>query len=132
MKRSARGIVFTLLFGAVLASGCASAPTRPPGTGVLFARPPDAVYRAAIDALTVHGFDVTKSDPLHVEGFRPRKVGMFVGSGGETVGVWLEPAGAAQTRVHVRTAKSSFGIAGQKGWDADILSEMEKALGTSR
>ena len=71
----------------------------------------------------------SRSRNQHTSGFRPRKVGLFVGSGGETVGGWLEPVGEQQTRVRVDTAKSFVGIAGQKNWDAEVLAQMEKTLG---
>jgi hypothetical protein len=64
-----------------------------------------------------------------VQGFKPRKAGVMVGSGGETVGVWLEPVGSDRTRVRVDTARSVVGIAGQRKWDTDILAAMEKELG---
>ena len=81
-----------------------------------------------MDALVVTGFDVTKQDPTYVEGFRPRKIGFFVGSGGETVGIWLATKGPNQTEVRIDTAKSFAGYAGQKNWDTEILNEMKKSL----
>jgi hypothetical protein len=118
-----------LLCGGVVLAGCAATPVRPDTQGVVFQSPTDVVQQAAVDALVVTGFDIKKSEPLYVEGFRPRKVGLFVGSGGETAGVWLEPLEAARTRVRVDTAKTVLGIAGQKNWDTAILEEMEKSLG---
>jgi hypothetical protein len=59
---------------------------------------------------------------------RPRKVGFFVGSGGETVGIWLEPLGPDQTHVLVTTATTAAGRLGQKNWDNEVLAEMEKSL----
>jgi hypothetical protein len=108
---------------------CASTPDRPKTSGVVFAQPLEKARQGALDALVVLGFDVKKQEPAYVEGFRPRKVGLLVGSGGETVGIWLEPAGEQQTRVRVDTAKSFAGIAGQKNWDAEVLAQMEKTLG---
>ena len=113
----------------VFLAGCASTPTRPETAGVTFAKPAVVVQKAVLDALAVTGFDVKKAEPLYVEGFRPRKVGLLVGSGGETVGVWLEPLSEASTRVRVDTARSVVGIAGQKNWDQEIMKEIEKAIG---
>jgi len=108
---------------------CASTPDLPKTPGVVFTQPVEKTRQGAVDALVVLGFDVKKQDPAYVEGFRPRKIGLFVGSGGETVGVWLEPVGDQQTRVRVDTAKSLAGIVGQKNWDADVVAQMEKTLG---
>jgi hypothetical protein len=113
---------------APLLVACASTPDLPKTSGVVFAQPLEKARQAALDALVVLGFDVKKQEPTYVEGFRPRKVGLFVGSGGETVGIWLEPA-EQQTRVRVDTAKSFAGMAGQKNWDAAVLAQMEKTLG---
>ncbi|NOT54974.1 MAG: hypothetical protein HOP18_10245 [Deltaproteobacteria bacterium] len=96
--------------------------------GTVFAQPVEKTQKAAVDALVVLGFEIKKTEPLHIEGYRPHKVGLFVGSGGETAGVWLESIGADQTRVVVDTAKSFVGIVGQKNWDSEILAEMSKAL----
>jgi hypothetical protein len=110
-------------------AACASTPDLPEGSGALFAGPLEKARQGALDALVVLGFDVKKQEPTYVEGFRPRKIGLLVGSGGETVGVWLEPVGEQRTRVRVDTAKSFVGIAGQKNWDAEVLAQMEKTLG---
>ena len=114
---------------APLLVACASTPDLPKTSGVVFAQPLEKARQGALDALVVLGFDVKKQEPTYLEGFRPRKVGLLVGSGGETVGVWLEPAGEQQTRVRVDTAKSFAGIVGQKNWDAEVLAQMEKTLG---
>lgn len=123
-----------LLAGAVAVglTACSATPTRPTGdakTSVKFSQPIAKTHQVALDSLVVLGFDIQTDRPQYVEGFRPRKVGLFVGSGGETVGVWLEPVGDSGTRVEVDTARSFVGIAGQKVWDDDVLNEMEKALG---
>lgn len=126
--RAARSV----LAAALALAACASTPTRPTADSnkaVKFAQPAAKVHQVAVDSLVVLGFDVKVEKPDYVEGFRPHKVGLFVGSGGETVGVWLTPIGDAATRVEVDTARSFVGIAGQKVWDDDVLNEMEKALG---
>ena len=118
-----------LLIGLVLLVGCSSTPSRPQIAGPLYAKPPAVVQKAAVTALVVNGFDIEKTEPLYVQGYKPRKVGLIVGSGGETVGVWLEPVGNDRTRVRIDTARTFLGAAGQRKWDADILAEMEKELG---
>jgi hypothetical protein len=124
-----RALVILLLTAVGAWSGCASTPDRPLAHSAVFLQPAVEVQRAAVDALVVLGFDVEKSEPAYVEGFRPRKIGLFVGSGGETVGVWIEPLGPSRTGVRVDTARSFVGIAGQKRWDEDVLNELEKSLG---
>lgn len=114
----------------VLMAGCVSTPRATDAkASAVFQQPVDKVQKATVDALTVTGFDIKKQEPTYVEGFRPRKVGFFLSSGGETVGVWLIAQAPDKTEVRVNTAKSSFGIAGQKNWDAEILDEMRKSLG---
>jgi hypothetical protein len=121
--------VFPLLFFlGVTLTGCAATPDKPDTRGVIFPHPPEVVQPAAIDALVVLGFDVKKSDPLYVEGFKPRKMGLITGSGGETVGIWLEPLDVSTTRVLFDTAKSYVGFAHQRNWNNAILEEMEKSL----
>lgn len=112
----------------LLAAGCAATPVKPEAEGVVFAQPADVVAKAAVDALVVHGFDVEKKEPFYIEGFRPRKIGFFVGSGGETLGIWLQPLEPSKTRVQVKTALSVVGIVGQRDWDEEILAEMKKVL----
>ena len=109
--------------------GCASTPKVPESAGTVFSQPIDKAQKAAVDALVVLGFDVQKQETGYVEGFRPRKIGLFVGSGGETVGVWLEPVTQDRTRVRVDTARSFAGYVGQKKWDSEVFTEMAKALG---
>lgn len=112
-------------------AGCASTPTRPNDTtpSVVYDKPEATVQKAAVDALVANGFVVSKSDTQYVEGARPHKMGAFVGSGGETAGVWLSSLGDDKTSVKVSTAKSLLGIAGQKDWDKEILAEMDKSVG---
>lgn len=129
-QRQTGTIIFATAFAMIVAlAGCSATPTRPETPGVIFQKPTDVVQKAAVNALTVTGFEIKKSEPLYVEGARPRAMGLFIGSGGETAGVWLESLGPSRTRVRIDTAKSMVGIAGQKNWDNDILAEMEKSLG---
>ena len=122
-------LVPAAMLAILLTGGCASTPKMPSGASTVFGKPSAVVQKAALDSLIVAGFEIQKTEPLYVEGFRPHRVGLVVGSGGETVGVWLEPLGDSKTGVRVDTAKSLLGIAGQRTWDADILNEMSKSLG---
>ena len=94
-----------------------------------FNQPIAKVQKAALDALSVIGCDVKKQEPTLVEGVRPHKMGLLVGSGGENVRIWLTARGARSTDVKVKTSKSFVGIAGQKTWDSAVLAEMKKSLG---
>jgi len=126
-----RYVVRVTLFGLILAmmAGCASTPVASGATPVtVFEQPIVQVQKAAVDALVVTGFDVAKQELTYVEGFRPRKIGLFVGSGGETVGIWLTEQGPNQTAVKVDTTRSLLGIVGQKIWNTDIINEMTKSL----
>ncbi|MCB9913169.1 MAG: hypothetical protein H6827_09255 [Planctomycetes bacterium] len=119
----ALGALMTLLVG------CASTPKIADAkVGALFEQPIDKVQRAAVDALAVNGFDIKKQEPTYVEGSRPRKIGLFVGSGGETVAVWLTAPAPDKTEVKVKTGKSFAGYAGQKNWDEEIMAEMTRTL----
>lgn len=118
-----------MLFALVAMVGCSATPSAPTAPGVIFRQSAEATQKAAVNALVVTGFDIQKTEPLYVEGFRPRRIGVLVGSGGETVGVWMEPVESTMTRVKVDTAKSLVGLVGQKNWDEEVLAEMEKALG---
>jgi hypothetical protein len=90
--------------------------------------PIQVAQKAAVNALTVIGCTIKKEDPTYVEGKREHKVGVFVGSGGETVSVTLTAAGDGKVSVNIRTKKSFVGMAGQKNWDQPVLDEMLKSL----
>ena len=109
-------------------SACATAPDMPADPGVAVHHPAPVVQQAAVDALSVTGFDIERSEPLYVQGFRPRKVGLLVGSGGETIGIWLKPVAENRTMVNVSTQKSFVGIVGQKDWSPEVLAEMQRTL----
>ena len=94
----------------------------------IFKQPIEIIYKSAIDALFVNGFDITKQEQTYVEGYRPVKRGLFASSGGETVGIWMVKQGPNMTEVMIDTAKSLGGQIGQKNWDADILREMTNTL----
>jgi hypothetical protein len=90
--------------------------------------PIEVAQKAAVNALTVIGCTIKKEDPNYVEGKREHKVGVFVGSGGETVSVTLTPTGDGKVGINIRTKKSFVGMAGQKNWDQPVLDEMLKSL----
>jgi hypothetical protein len=119
-----------ILAVSMVVAGCATTGGRSneSGTKAVFDKPIDRAQSAAVDALVTTGFDITKKEPTYVEGFRPRKFGLLVGSGGETVGVWLVVQGAEKTEVRVDTTKSLMGIAGQRNWDSDVMAEISKTL----
>lgn len=85
------------------------------------------VQEQAVNALTVLGCEFKKQLPNYLEGKRVRKVGVFVGSGGETLRVWLAEANG-KTEVRVNTNKTFVGGAGQKNWDNQIIEEITKGL----
>jgi hypothetical protein len=120
----------TLLILVVLALvGCASAPKlNNAKTSAIFSNPIDEVQKAAVDAIVVSGFNIKRQEPTYVEGARPRKIGLFVGSGGETIGVWLTSQTSDKTEVKVSTSKSLVGIVGQVDWSDQILAEIKKTL----
>lgn len=124
------GIVALCVCASALA-GCAATPTKPNNNAasVVYDKPEAAVQKAAVDALVANGFVVNKTDAEYVEGSRPHKMGLMVGSGGETAGVWLSAIGRDKTSVKVDTAKSVVGIVGQKSWNTEILTEMDKSVG---
>ncbi|WP_250626774.1 hypothetical protein [Pinirhizobacter soli] len=112
-------------------AGCSATPTKPSqgAPGIVYDKPEATVQKAAVDALAANGFEILKSEPEYVEGSRPHKIGVVVGSGGESAGVWLSSLGSDKTSVKVNTAKSSFGIVGQKNWDKEIIAGMDNSLG---
>lgn len=133
----------------LILAGCASAPpekqesvsmtkeqilSRPDVKGrppVVFAKNIDEVRQAGLRALTFVGCEIKTQEPLFLSGHRPSKVGLFVGSGGETVNVLLYPQSETETHVWVETHKSFAGIAGQQGWNKQVLDEMTQLLNAS-
>lgn len=121
-----------VMVGCVLGlAGCAATLTKPANTvpGVVYDKPEAVVQKAAVDALVANGFVISKSDAEYVEGARPHKMGLLVGSGGESAGVWLSSLGSDKTSVKVETAKSFAGRVGQKDWDKEIIAGMDKSIG---
>ena len=121
-----------LVLGVLVAflTGCASTPKMSDAkVGTVFQQPAAKVQKAAVGALAVTGFEIKKQDSTYIEGYRPRKVGLFVGSGGESVGISLTALSANKTEVKVKTARTLVGGAGQKNWDNEVLAAMTKELG---
>ncbi|GLQ52572.1 hypothetical protein GCM10010872_40210 [Dyella flava] len=119
-----------IVVGLVALAGCSATPTRPSNApSIIYDKSEAVVQKAAVDALLANGFEIEKSDTDYVGGSRPHKVGLVVGSGGESAGVWLSPMGSSKTAVEVSTAKSLLGIVGQKNWDTEIIAEMDKSVG---
>jgi hypothetical protein len=123
---TSRGAVSLDLVLTLLGAGIASAADK--GVQATLDQPISSVHKAAIDALTVIGCTIKKEEATYIEGKRERKIGAFVGSGGETVSVTLSEAGAGKVAVDIRTAKTFVGGAGQKNWDQPVLDEMTKVL----
>ena len=124
MKR----VLVALSLGLMFLAGCSSTPSGDSAKSVTLDYPAAAVQKAAIEALTTNGCDIQKSDAGYVEGFRSHKAGLMVGSGGETIGVWIVPAGDNKTTAKVETSKSLLGIAGQKDWDDEVIAAMRDSL----
>ena len=131
MRGSAYTAVTTIPLALILVLvGCTASPKKPSEVrAVLFDQPVSNVRTAAENALVVTGFKITKREEFYLQGTRPRKVGLFVGSGGEAVGVWLRADAPDRTRVLVTTDKTFAGYAGQRNWDDEILEEMRRDLG---
>src|SRR2546430_2602323 len=108
MDRKFRTIILALLCMGMIA-GCSGTPMKMSGYQAEFPKPVEAVRKAGIDALVVNGFEITKTEPFYVEGYRPRTWGFLCTPGGETSGIWLEQEGPSKTAAWINTAMSSFG-----------------------
>jgi hypothetical protein len=91
--------------------------------GITVNKPLAGAHQSALQALAGVGAVVKQNTPTYVEGRRPNKMGLMVGSGGETIKIWLSAAGA-QTQVKVTTEKSFAGMVGQKSWDSEVLAAL--------
>lgn len=94
----------------------------------IYEQPLDSVREAALRALTFVGCEIKKQEAFFVSGRRPNKFGLLVGSGGETVKVFLYPESETTTHVWVDTDMSFVGIAGQQTWNARVIAEMNNIL----
>jgi hypothetical protein len=121
-----RAIIISL--GWLLALSAMPAYADYQGLTATIQQPIAAVKTAASNALTVVGVDIKKDEATYVEGPRKRKIGAFVGSGGEVVSVALTDKGGTATEITIRTKKTFVGRAGQKVWDQTVLDEINKAF----
>src|SRR5258708_15464320 len=110
-SRGAVALAWVLTVG-TLGAGVASAADK--GVQATRDQPISSVHKAAVDALTVIGCTIKKEEATYIEGKRERKIGAFVGSGGEAVSVTLSEAAAGKVAVDIRTGKTFVGGAGQK------------------
>lgn len=94
----------------------------------VFAQPLARVNEAAVRALVSVGCNVKRKETYFASGSRPQKMGLFIGSGGETVKVFMLPQGDKVTNVWVDTDLSFVGMAGQQGWNKQVLAEMTNLL----
>lgn len=85
--------------------------------------------QAASNALVTLGCKLKKDEAKYLEGKRSNKIGVAVGSGGETLKVWLTEVSPTQTRIKVSTSKSMVGYVGQRNWDDEMIAEIKKDLG---
>ncbi len=97
---------------------------------VVFDKSVEEVRTAGLRALTFVGCEIKTQEPYYLTGHRPNKVGLLVGSGGETVKIFLYPKSSTQTQVWVDTDLSFFGMAGQQNWDDKVFAEMKNLLAT--
>ena len=68
------------------------------------------VREAGIRALTFVGCKMKINEPYHLRGRRPNKMGLLVGSGGESVEIFLYPKSENETQVWVDTDMSVTGV----------------------
>ncbi len=95
---------------------------------VVFAKNLEEVRQAGLRSLTFVGCKLKTQQPLFLSGDRPHKFGLFVGSGGETVNVFLYPESDTETHVWVETHKSFVGMVGQQGWNKQVIDQMTQLL----
>lgn len=102
---------------------------KPP---TVFAKPIEDVRPAALRALNFVGCNIHQQEDFYLAGKRPQKMGFFVGSGGETVEVFLYPAATNVTHVWVDTDLSFVGMAGQQGWNKQVLEELTRLVNQAK
>jgi hypothetical protein len=133
--------------GALLIAGCGSVPKHPDTMTkedillqpdvkgkppVVFQKGHEDVRQAGLRALVFVGCEIKTESPYFLCGRRPNKFGLFIGSGGETVKIFLYPKSETETHVWVDTDKSFVGLAGQQGWDKQVIEELTKLLNETR
>jgi hypothetical protein len=89
--------------------------------------PMSQVLEASKLAMATYGCDVKKEKSDSIECTRSRRVGVFIGSGGEKVTVRVIPKGA-ETQVVVKTGKGFVGRLAKKNWSTPIFNELLKNL----
>lgn len=97
-------------------------------TTVVLAAAPTAVHDAALQALAAIGCEIKKDTADAIEGKRPNKVGLAVGSGGEKLFVAIKDLGEGKTEVKVTTKKTMAGIVGQKLWNEEVAKQIGEAV----
>lgn len=102
---------------------------KPP---VVFQKGHEEVRQAGLRALVFVGCEIKTQSPYFLCGRRPNKMGLFVGSGGETVKIFLYPKTETETHVWVDTDTSFVGMAGQQGWDKQVIEELTKLLNATK
>jgi hypothetical protein len=132
LKNLLTKITIAILF-AISLTACGTSPQKstPEMKGQLFAAPADKVYAASTTALGVLECGFSTNTPTYIACTRERKMGVMVGSGGETISVYIEAKTPTSSEVKVDTAKHFVGILGQSNWDDEVLAEIEKALVTT-
>lgn len=96
-------------------------------TVVILNAAPEVIHAAALQVLASIGCEIKKDTPLAIEGKRPNKIGLAVGSGGEKIFVTLQVEGEGKTELTVTTKKTLMGIAGQKLWNVEIATQISDA-----
>ena len=148
MKSSRPLVLIASVCGCLLAIACASTPegqatqkkkyptaesifkegdvkNHPP---TIYQHPIEDVRPAAARALSFVGCKIERQEDFYIEGKRPQKWGLFVGSGGETVKAFLYPKSTNETHVWVDTDLSFVGMAGQQGWNKQVIAELTRIL----
>ena len=91
-----------------------------------YAAPLPKVKEALLGALAALEFKVKKDKDNEISAQKARHMGVFVGSGGETVNLKLaegEEDGKKGTKVDGETKKGFVGRAGQKSWTNAVLDQ---------
>ena len=145
MRTNTPTVLVALSAFAILLAGCASTPKQPTEMTkeqilqqedvkkkqpTVFNKNIEEVRQAGSRALTFVGCEIKKQEPFFLQGRRPNKFGLFVGSGGETVRIFLYPQAPGETQVWVDTDMSFVGIAGQQNWDDKVMAEIKSILET--
>lgn len=135
----------TIVAGAALIlSACASTTTTAPETTasatttasasevndseIVLAASLADVKAAALSAMAESGFNIKEESDTMIRGNRPRKMGAFVGSGGEKMTITFRVISESSTAITVVNKKTFVGIAGQKNWTEPVLNSIQETL----